>query len=181
MEFELRALHLCYTSSPFCFSYFSCRVSLFCPKSQSQTMVLLLMTLAEMTDRCHHVHLVGWDGVLLIFCPGWLKLQSSWSLFFQVARITGVSHHVWLSLPFNSFLGSELPDIPIFPTRKWKSESELQSEIWFWDADNPNREEHLCKLHRPTSLSQNRNTSVAADSGLDWGKSECCDEARCVI
>jgi hypothetical protein len=42
---------------------------------------------------------IGWGGVLKTFCPGWPQTSILISVF-QVAMITGVSHHAWLPLGF---------------------------------------------------------------------------------
>jgi hypothetical protein len=45
-------------------------------------------------DTLHHAGLIGWDVVLLTFCPGWphtavLLISVSW-----IAGIIGVSHQI---------------------------------------------------------------------------------------
>jgi hypothetical protein len=53
--------------------------------------------IAGITGACHWVQLlIGWDGVLWSFCPGWswttmLPISTS-----QVTGIPGMRHHIWL-------------------------------------------------------------------------------------
>jgi hypothetical protein len=43
----------------------------------------------------NHTSFIGWDGILLTFCPGWPQ-TSTWLISTsQVARLIGMIHHTW--------------------------------------------------------------------------------------
>jgi hypothetical protein len=53
------------------------------------------------TSMHHHTQLICWNGVSLDFCP-----DRPWTAIFPisallVAEITGVHHHIWLSIILN--------------------------------------------------------------------------------
>jgi hypothetical protein len=77
---------LSHSASPSCFmAFFRSDLPLLLsrPTFDFSTMV---SHLAGMTDMCHHIQLIGWNGVLLTLCLGWswtvilpdLYLPSSW-------------------------------------------------------------------------------------------------------
>jgi hypothetical protein len=104
LEFDLRSLSLlgrnsttwAMSSALFCFSYFSDRVSHFCPElALDYSPPTCASNIAGITDTQKHAPNIGWDVVSLGFCLGWpqtanLPVSISW-----VADVTGVYHHAW--------------------------------------------------------------------------------------
>jgi hypothetical protein len=75
-----------------CFSYFS-RVSWFCLGLASNYHTPTYPShVAGITDVHHHTQIIGWDGVLLTFCPRWPRIAILLISASRVAGIIGVSH-----------------------------------------------------------------------------------------
>jgi hypothetical protein len=85
-------------SSPFCFSYFSNRVSFLClDRPGLRSFYLCFQSSGEITDSCYHTQLfIGWDRFSHTFCPDWLQTLLLLISTASVALITGVSHFAWL-------------------------------------------------------------------------------------
>jgi hypothetical protein len=62
--------HLHHSSSPFCFSYFSNSLVFFVQASLDPDPPIYASRIAGITGTCHHISLIGCDGVSLTFCPG---------------------------------------------------------------------------------------------------------------
>jgi hypothetical protein len=62
--------------------------------------VILLIRCASWEYKCEPPHLAfyHWDGVSQTFCHSWPQTVILLISTSQVARITGVSHHVWPTL-----------------------------------------------------------------------------------
>jgi hypothetical protein len=67
----------------------------------AKTTILLcvLPCIAGMTGTCHHAQLLFEIGSHKIFCPGWPQTTVLLISVSLEARITGMSHHIWLISP----------------------------------------------------------------------------------
>jgi hypothetical protein len=94
---------LSHTANPFCFHYLSNRISHLFTGLPGYCFSYFCFS-HSWNDRHTLPHpTIGWDGVLQTFCPGWpptaiVLISASW-----VARMIGVSHHIWSPLDFWSY------------------------------------------------------------------------------
>jgi hypothetical protein len=83
--------------SPFCFSYFGDRVSIYAQAIQNHGPPIYASHVNGTIGVCATTPSIGWDGGLLTFWPGWSQSAILLISTSQIAETTGVSHLCWTS------------------------------------------------------------------------------------